>query len=84
MNKVYLVVKSWSEERTGNIDMVYYKLFKDYEKAKEYFEKEKQTIIDYHLNYDYIEDSKDFYCESVEGEYLYYHELVYIKEMEIE
>lgn len=84
MNKMYLVVYNWSEEKTSNIDMVRYKLFNNYEKAKEYFNKVKQDIIDCNLGYGEIEETKDYYCESINGEYLYYHELVYIKELEIE
>lgn len=84
MNKMYLVVYSWSEEKTSNIDMVSYKLFSDYKNAKKHFNKIKQEIIDCKFNYGEIEESKDYYCESENGEYLYYHELVYIKELEIE
>lgn len=84
MNKIYLVIQNWSCESSGNIDMVNYKVFSNYEKAKEYFNKIKSEIISYNLGYGEIEESKDYYCESENGEYLYYHELVYIKELEVQ
>lgn len=81
MKKMYLVRVDWSCESSGNVDMYHLELFSTYEKARKYFEKEKQKIIDMQLGYDYIDDEKDFYCESVDGEYLYYHELVSIEEL---
>lgn len=81
MKKMYVVRRNWSNELGGNIDMYHLELFSTYEKARKYFEKEKQKIINMGLGYDYIDDEKDFYCESVVGEYLYYHELVAIEEL---
>ena len=87
MNKMYLVIHNWSFEQTGQLDITNYKLFASYEKAKSYFNKIKEEIKNkdyYNLNYDYIDNEKDFYCESVEGEYLYYHDLVSIEELGVE
>ena len=81
-NKVYLVWHNWSYEPTGQLDMIDFKVFDTYEKAKNYFNKIKKEIINkdyYNLNYDYIDNQEDFYCESVEGEYLYYHDLVSVR-----
>lgn len=83
MNKVYLVINSWSCESSGNIDMQKISVFKDYSSAKKEFEEIKEKIQSFNLGYDYIENEKDFYCESIDGEYLYNHELVYIEEKEI-
>lgn len=81
MEKVYLVIRNYSCESSGNIDIENIYAFKNYEDAKFCFEKERKEIKSFDLGYDEIEDKKDYYCESVDGEYLYYHELVYIKEV---
>ena len=83
MNKVYLVISNYSNQNSGNIDIQNIIAFDTYEKAKEYFEKEKAKIKSFDLGYDEIEEIEDYYCESINGEYLYYHELVYIEEKEV-
>jgi len=83
MNKVYLVINNWSSESSGNVDMQSIYAFKDYNNAKVKFNEIKEQIKNYNLGYDEIQDEKDYYCESVNGEYLYYHELVYIQEKEV-
>lgn len=83
MNKVYLVINNWSSESSGNVDMQSIYVFKDYNNAKVKFNEIKEQINNYNLGYDEIQDEKDYYCESVNGEYLYYHELVYIEEKEV-
>ena len=82
--KIYLVRNEWSNESACQVEMESLKAFTTYEKAKEYFESEKERIKSFDLGYDEIEDSKDYYCESINGEYLYNHELVEIREMECE
>jgi hypothetical protein len=79
MENVYLVIRNCSCESSGTINMQSIKVFADYKSAKKEFEEQKKEIKNYNLGYDEIEDEKDYYCESVDGEYLYYHELVYIR-----
>lgn len=83
INKVYIVIENYSSESSGNIDIQSIYVFKNYDKAKEQFEKIKRSIKHLELGYSEIEESKDYYCEYENGEYLYYHELVYIKEEEV-
>lgn len=83
MKKVYLVISNYSNESSGNIDIQNIYVFNTYDKAKSKFEKIKNEIISYDLNYNDKEDKEDYYCEWESGEYLYYHELVYIKEKEV-
>lgn len=83
LEKVYLVIHNWSCESSGNVDMQDIYVWKDYESAKFQFERIRREIKSYDLGYGEIEDTKDYYCESEDGEYLYYHELVYIEEKEI-
>ena len=83
MNKVYLVIRDYSCESSGNINIQNIKVFKNYFDAKLYFETEKKEIISFDLNYNDKEDKEDYYCEWESGEYLYYHELVYIEEKEV-
>ena len=83
MNKVYLVIRDWSSGDSGEINMQHIEVWKDYESAKVSFERQKREIKSFETNFDEIEDTKDYYCESINGEYLYYHELVYIEEKEV-
>lgn len=78
MEKVYVVKNSWCNDCCGDMEKIY--VFKTYESAKNKFEEIKKNIQSFELGYDYIEDEKDFYCESIEGEYLYNHELVSVEE----
>ena len=82
-NKVYLVINDWSNESGGNVNMQNIKVFKDYSSAKEEFNKIKENIKSFELNYNGLEDEENSYCEFEEGEYLYCHELVYIVEKEV-
>lgn len=82
MNKVYLVIEDYAND-SDLISESYVNVFATYEKAKEYFDKVKQQIISYDLNYDDLEEKENYYCEWESGEYLYYHELVYIEEKEV-
>lgn len=81
--KIYLVINDYSNESGGMINIQNIQAFNSYEKAKECFENEKKKIKEFKTGYDEIEDEEDTYCESVNGEYLYYHELVYIREVEV-
>ena len=81
MNKMYLVVRDWATMEGGN--MTTHKLFKSYEGASNYFQRQKEAIIELKTNYGEITDRKDYYCEFENGEYSYWHELVYIKELEV-
>ena len=81
--KMYLVINDWSNESACQVDMIDYKLFKDYENAKKYYEEQKEKIISFDLDYNEVEEKEDYYCIFENGEYLYNHELVYIKEMEV-
>ena len=83
MKYVYLVIHDWSCESNGNVDMQSIYVFKNYENAKTKVNEIKEQIINFNLGYDEIEEKEDYYCESVNGEYLYYHELVYIKKKEV-
>ncbi len=83
MNKVYLVIRNWSCESSGNVDMQNIYVFKNYADAYKCFKTEKDEIKSFNTGYDEIVDEDNYYCESVNGEYLYYHELVYIKEKEV-
>ena len=82
-DKMYLVVNNWSEEDSGNVDMETFMLFSKIEDARCYFNEKKEEIINNNYGYDNIEEEEDYYCESVNGEYLYYHDLVYIREIEV-
>ena len=83
MKKVYLVINNYSNANSENIDIENIRVFNNYDNAKKCFEEEKNKIKQFKLNYSTIIDEKDYYCEQEDGEYLYYHELVYIKEKEI-
>jgi hypothetical protein len=78
---MYLVLNSYSN--CSAFDMQSFKLFKNYEDAKKYFEEEKQKIKSFDLGYDEIQDEENLYCESINGEYIYNHELVQIIELEV-
>ena len=81
MEKVYLVIQSWSND--SDFDMENISIYKNYEDARREFEEIKKQIKSYNTGYDEIEDSEDYYCESINGEYIYNHELVYIEEKEL-
>lgn len=78
--KLYLVISNYSNESNGSIDIENIYVYKTYESAKKKFEEIKKEIISFDLQYDDIEDREDYYCEWETNEYLYYHELVMIKE----
>ena len=84
MKKIYLVIRDYSCADNGTIGENEIRVFKKRDKAQEYFEKMKKQIISFNTGYNNIESEKDYYCESEEGEYSYYHELVYIEEKEVE
>lgn len=83
MKYVYLVIENYSCESSGNIDIQSVYVFKDYENAKKQFNVVKNNIKHLETGYDEIEEKEDYYCEYENGEYLYYHELVYIKKEEV-
>lgn len=84
MEKVYLVTQHYSCESSGCVDMYGFRgVYKNYEDAKKKFEEIKEGIKSYKLGYSGIEEDDNFYCEFEEGEYIYYHEQVEIKEMEL-
>lgn len=81
MEKIYLVINAWSNDNA--FDMQNVEAFEKYEDAKKSFERIKKEIKSFNTGYDEITDEKDYYCESINGEYIYYHELVYILEKEL-
>ena len=81
MEKVYLVIQSWSNDSDFDIQSIL--VYKNYEDARKEFLKIKEEIKNLNTGYDEIEDSEDYYCESINGEYIYNHELVYIEEQEL-
>ena len=83
MEKIYLVIRNYSCESSGNIDIQNIYVFKNYKDAEICFLREKQEIKSYNLGYSEVEEKNDYYCEYENGEYLYYHELVYIEEKEV-
>lgn len=83
LKNVYLVINNWSNERVRQVDIQNISVFHNYEDAKKCFEEKKNEIKSFDLGYDEITDDEDYYCESINGEYLYYHELVYIQKKEI-
>lgn len=82
--KIYLVISDYSNESSGNIDIENIYAFKDYENAKKKFEEIKKEIISFDLQYNDTEERENYYCEWETGEYLYYHELVMIKEVKLQ
>ena len=80
MKKVYLVISEFTNDSDSDRNMY---VFKNYDNAKFKFEMIRKEIKNLNLGYDEIEDEKDCYCESISGEYLYYHELVYIQEKDV-
>lgn len=83
MKKMYLVSNSWSNESGFQTDMQSLRLFEKYEDAKEFFEKLKENIKSRDYGWDMIEEDTDYYCEYLNGEYLYNHDLVRILELEV-
>ena len=82
--KMYLVINHWSNESSCQNDIEAIKLFKNYDKAREYFEIVKNNIKSYDYGYSEIEEDIDYYCEYENGEYLYNHDLVKIQKIEVE
>jgi len=83
MEKVWLVIRDYSCESSGNIDIEDIKVFGSYFDAKLCFETEKKEIKSMNLGYSEVDDEDDRYCEYENGEYLYYHEQVKIVEKEV-
>lgn len=83
MSKVYLVIRNYSCESSGNIDIQSIEVFSNKDSATIRFREIKEEIKSYELGYSEIEEQENYYCESENGEYLYYHELVYIEEKEV-
>ena len=84
MKKIYLVIRNYSCADNGAIDEEDIRVFKKRDKAQEYFKKMKKQIVGFNTGYNLIENEEDYYCESMDGEFSYYHELVYIQEKEVE
>ena len=84
MKKVYLVIQNYSNEDSGILGNEDIRIFKKYNNAKEYFDRVKKQIVSFNTGYNLIESKEDYYCESEDGEYSLHHELVYIKELEVE
>ena len=81
MEKMYLVIQDWSVGH--EVEMASYQLFRKYEDANEYLEKIKEEIKSRDYGWDEKDEMEDYYCEYVNGEYIYNHDLVRIEEMEV-
>jgi hypothetical protein len=81
MNKIYLVINDYSNDSGLYIQEI--KAFKNYDDAKKQFIDNKELIKSFDTQYNVVEDKEDYYCEYEEGNYAFYHELVYIKELEV-
>lgn len=79
--KMYLVVRDYTNDWNGGSET--FKLFKNKKDAICYLNEQKEEIINNNYGYDFIEEEDNMYCESVEGEYNNFHDLVEIEELEV-